>query len=274
MSAEEVTPAAIYITLILCLGLGFGVHSLIRHLRNRNHLSENRVEGWPLQMTDFLFGMFALIFVALFTVSALGSLLQGLDEQVQQITGAAISQLALLAALLGFLRYFPEKFSPPINSRPLSWVAAGKIALYSFFVAIPIIWSVSAAWTGFLHLLGSSPPPQEPVLWFAEADGAAMILLMIAATVFIAPLTEELLFRGCFYRFLRSRISIPFALIISGLFFSLLHYSLLAVLPLFVLGVILAYAYEKTGNLKVPILIHALWNANTVIILYLSNHLT
>jgi membrane protease YdiL (CAAX protease family) len=274
MSVDEVTPAAIYITLVLCLGLGCCLHFLIIRFAKQNHPAENRVEGWPLPVTDFSFGMFVLISVALLTVSALGLVIRDFEDQMRQITAAAVSQLAVLVALLAFLKYFPEKFTPPINSRRLGWGATIKTALYSFFVAIPIIWTLSAAWTGLLHLFGISPPQQEPVLWFVEADGLSMILMMVAATVFIAPVTEEFLFRGCFYRFLKARTTLPVAMAVSGIFFALLHYSMLAVVPLFVLGVILAYAYEKTGNLKVPILIHAFWNANTVVILYLSNHLT
>ena len=110
-------------------------------------------------------------------------------------------------------------------------------------------------------------------MWFAEADNLTMLLMMIVATVLVAPVTEELLFRGCFYRFLKAKIPLIFALALSGLVFSLLHYNVLGVVPLFVLGMALAYTYEKTGNLKVPILLHAIWNANTVIIILLTVHL-
>lgn len=58
----------------------------------------------------------------------------------------------------------------------------------------------------------------------------------------------------------------PLALVLSGLCFGILHGSWTGFLPLAVLGMILALAYEATGSIRVPILVHALFNLNTVLI--------
>jgi hypothetical protein len=56
------------------------------------------------------------------------------------------------------------------------------------------------------------------------------------------------------------------ALVLSGLCFGILHGSWTGFLPLAILGMILAIVYEATGSIRVPIIVHALFNLNTVLI--------
>lgn len=58
----------------------------------------------------------------------------------------------------------------------------------------------------------------------------------------------------------------PLALVLSGLCFGILHGSWMGFLPLAIFGMILALAYEATGSIRVPIIVHSLFNLNTVII--------
>ena len=76
----------------------------------------------------------------------------------------------------------------------------------------------------------------------------------------LAPVTEEIFFRGLIYGFLR-RWGFPSALVLSTLFFVLVH-PMDSGLPVtqIVGGVLFAAAYELEGNLVVPITIHALGN--------------
>ncbi len=276
MPAEEVSlAAAIYASVLFCAGLGCLLHFLfLNKTAKRIDALETTVGRWPLSPADFFTGACGIIFVSLFAVYGISQISGGLDEEMRNILAATFSQLAALAALMAFMRFAPEKFTPPMNGRNLSWASAAKLALYTFLIVVPIIWPITAVWSFLLETLGHPAPKQEPVRWFEEADNLALLIMMVVTTVLVAPLTEELLFRGCFYRFLKAKIPLVFALGVSGLIFSLLHYNVLGVVPLFVLGVVLAYSYEKTGNLKVPILLHAFWNANTVIIILLTAHLT
>jgi hypothetical protein len=78
---------------------------------------------------------------------------------------------------------------------------------------------------------------------------------------------EELLFRAGLFRFCRQRLGRAWALIISGCSFGLLHGNWAGFLPLAILGMGLAIAYEATGSIRVPIIAHALFNLNTILVL-------
>jgi membrane protease YdiL (CAAX protease family) len=49
------------------------------------------------------------------------------------------------------------------------------------------------------------------------------------------------------------------------------HYNINALIPLFFLAIVLTIAYELTGSIWAPIIIHALVNANTLIMIEFGN---
>jgi membrane protease YdiL (CAAX protease family) len=71
---------------------------------------------------------------------------------------------------------------------------------------------------------------------------------------------EEILFRGVVYPSLRRHIPMLAAMIASGSLFALIHGNWLGVLPITLLGVLLAYLYERTGSLLAPIAVHIFHN--------------
>lgn len=102
-----------------------------------------------------------------------------------------------------------------------------------------------------------------------ELLGEAPVFTVLLAIVF-APIVEELVFRGAFYRYFRNQRSFWFPLILSSSLFSLIHLSTaiaqqqwmdLWYFPLYaMLGGFIAYAYEKTGNIYGSILLHFIHN--------------
>ena len=83
-----------------------------------------------------------------------------------------------------------------------------------------------------------------------------------------APIVEELVFRGSLYRFLKFRMSKTSAVLISAGVFASIHSNLTGFFPLLILGIFLCLSYEISGNLKVPILMHAIFNLNSVFLIF------
>jgi membrane protease YdiL (CAAX protease family) len=86
----------------------------------------------------------------------------------------------------------------------------------------------------------------------------------------LAPVAEELFFRGFFYTALRQRLGIAAAATISSLVFAVGHIDALGVVAAsFVMGVAMALAYEYTRSLWVAIAIHVFNNALATVLVYL-----
>lgn len=84
---------------------------------------------------------------------------------------------------------------------------------------------------------------------------------MLVAVVVLAPLAEELLFRGVFVHGLSERLGIAATAVISGFIFSAYHLDPVGFLPRFEIGIVLALVVWKSGSLWPVIAAHAANNA-------------
>ncbi len=116
-------------------------------------------------------------------------------------------------------------------------------------------------------------PTQEDIAETLGAGDGAPLLVTVAAGVLIiggAAISEELFFRGLLFGGLRQRLSLWPAALISGVIFGLPHLptgDLAVVLQLSLFGVILAWAYERTGVLWTAIALHAMNNTIAFLVL-------
>lgn len=122
-------------------------------------------------------------------------------------------------------------------------------------------------------------PPQEVADVIAGADSTLLMVGLILAAVVLAPVTEELMFRGVLLRALE-RWGKRLALVVSSLVFSVVHVlgldmamlwqSAVVVLPpIFILGLILAWLTQRTGRLGPAIFLHSGWNLLAAFVLLL-----
>ncbi len=93
-------------------------------------------------------------------------------------------------------------------------------------------------------------------------------IMIVFVAVIIAPLLEEMLFRGFVQTTIRSFFNIrnsawP-AIAASSVFFAIMHEDPGHWPALFILGVCLGYSYEKSGSLFRPIFIHLFFNAYSI----------
>lgn len=92
----------------------------------------------------------------------------------------------------------------------------------------------------------------------ALRPGAVALVLHVAL---LAPIAEEIAFRGLIYRHLR-RALVPWAaMVLSAAIFAVMHGSFGQSLWAFLLGWVAAFAYEQTRSMVTPVLIHGLFNA-------------
>ncbi len=133
-------------------------------------------------------------------------------------------------------------------------------------------WAVLSMQTFFVYLMFAvafaslvAEPEQTDV---ADELGfnASVLGAIVAgfAIVVAAPFCEEVFFRGLLFAGLRARIPFAAAAVVSGVIFGSIHLAtgnLAAVVPLAVLGAMLAWLYERTGTLWAPIALHAANNA-------------
>ncbi len=139
-----------------------------------------------------------------------------------------------------------------LGFRRIKWGVVAILAL--LFVAMLAVVSIIGSYLGDsgdanfnteLYLSSGFPP----LLWLA--------------VVFLAPLFEEVFFRGFLFVGLRaSRLGVIATVILTSLLWAILHiqYNLFGITQILGMGLILGTVRHKTDSLWGPLIIHALWN--------------
>lgn len=92
------------------------------------------------------------------------------------------------------------------------------------------------------------------------------VTLLVIGIGILAPIAEELFFRGLLYDFFRQKLGVNWAIAISSILFGFAHFDSLAVVgSAMVMGVAMAYAVERTKSLWVSIFMHIATNAGAVL---------
>ncbi len=220
---------------------------------------------WQVMLGFFVIGQ--LIIPQFFSIAIKAS---GWDRSHASLLENAafilVSYGVLAIAMIAFLRLSIASYQPDaewFSFRGKNWVQWG---IGGYLVATPIVLLVSVVNDKIWQGKGGSNPLLSLLL--ENNDSWAFFIFMITAAV-AAPLFEEYLFRGFLFPSLTRYFSVWQSIGLSGLIFAVAHLSVSEVLPLAVLGSILAYIYYRTGNLLASMLVHSLWNGGSLLTLYL-----
>jgi membrane protease YdiL (CAAX protease family) len=163
-----------------------------------------------------------------------------------------------------------EDFGLRIRSRDVWGIAVGVLLQLVVAVVVgPIV-----------QLFAPEDAPQQGVAEIAErVQGAVGKLVFVVLIVALAPVVEEVVFRGMLLSRLRRSMSAWPAIVTSAAVFALIHRLLdpdatFAVPGLFVVGLVLGWLAIRDGDLSTPIFVHAGVNLTGALVLIFGDELT
>jgi membrane protease YdiL (CAAX protease family) len=121
---------------------------------------------------------------------------------------------------------------------------------------------------GLLIWVTGQEPPQQEIFDLMGDPTVALVLSLIA--VFVAPVVEEIIFRGVLQDVLARRLSWGLAAILQSAIFSAIHIETLTSPPMFLalglLGYLFTWLRRWTGSLVAPIIAHLVFNAISMLL--------
>jgi membrane protease YdiL (CAAX protease family) len=216
------------------------------------------------------FGLPDALFAGVLALWMISVISHGFDAPQKITLEAIIANSILYGALvlgivgvIGFQRHsvislFQLEFSrfPKAASRGLLWLV----------ITYPLILVTQSTVQQFT---GSRDDSQEIVRYFIGHASFLNRSAVILMAVVVAPIAEEIIFRGYFYGIIRRYGGRIPAILTSSLLFAAIHVHLPSFPGLFLLALILCLVYERTGSLWANITLHAAFNAITIISLIL-----
>ncbi|MGC3959252.1 MAG: CPBP family intramembrane metalloprotease [Verrucomicrobiota bacterium] len=145
-----------------------------------------------------------------------------------------------------------------LQTRPIKAVSLGVLACIVF---LPAGWGLQIVSIQVMHFLGIEASVQPTLLAMRNSGSTAQLAALGVVVILLAPLAEELLFRGILYPSLKRTGYPQIALWATSSLFALIHFNLAAFLPLLLLALTLTWLYEETDNLVAPITAHVVFNA-------------
>ena len=264
MEGQPVTPE-IVIAVLVWLGLLAVSLWAYGSLALRVRRKEGKVADRSFAIADLLVVLVLSFWLGLAAFSGLTS-----EGEAREVVGSDLVEGALFFGLLvcaigGFLQW--RKLSPIelFGFLRLPFFRAVGKGLGYLLLAYPMILLASFA---MVQLLGEDARPQEVLEFFRNAlieSNLRDLFLATLTSVVVAPICEEFLFRGYIYGTLRRFLGPGVAIGLSSLLFAAIHVNLLALPILFLLAVCLALAYEATGSIVVPMVMHLGFNSVTLI---------
>jgi membrane protease YdiL (CAAX protease family) len=270
MASDNTAAAKAYIVLLALVGAVL-LWRYVVSPKARASTPPSPLPEWKAEPVELLFFLLLILLgSAVFAVVAGVVVRQyALTGDARTLIGGAAGQLGMLGGVLAFAavsRSFRGQAKRSVGSIVLTGAA-------TFVISWPILEATSAAWQLLLRGFGIPAEPQDLIRMFAQAKSSAMLTTLIVLATVVAPFTEELIFRGAFFRFLRTRIPRFLALLVPALIFASLHidWSTLegftSFAPLLVLALLFSLAYERTGHIGTTIVAHALFNLNTIVLI-------
>lgn len=232
-------------------------------------VAQQKLPKVPWTVTDAVLAV--VVFIVIQTAGGVLIFLFGQAPQVSSKLASTLGLLAIYGLQVGFLWFLAvvvrKAGAEELGIRPFN-VSRGVGLAVIFYIGLAIITVIYGAIAEEFGIRQPQDMLREIVRLFGrDAAGFALAVLFIAI---IAPVVEELFFRGVVYAAIRKRWGVAPGLVISSVLFAILHLTAYTLLPIALIGIALAYLYEKTGSLGPPIILHALNNFLSVVLLYYS----
>ncbi|WP_345112936.1 CPBP family intramembrane glutamic endopeptidase [Hymenobacter algoricola] len=197
-----------------------------------------------------------------------------LSQGLLLFVGFAGAALALVS-LMGYR--WADYFTP---RRPVSWVwlaAAALLVLGSIpFMSGLVEWNAKAHFPAALHGLEVQARELEDraqvlTKFLTHFNSTTRFLVGLLVIAVVPAISEELVFRGVIQRNLVQWFGSRHAGVwLAAAIFSAIHFQFFGFVPRFVLGLILGYLYEWSGNILVPMVAHFTQNAFQLLLLYVQ----
>ena len=186
-----------------------------------------------------------------------GELLQIINSRLVEIS--AFGALITLAVSAAFFLHDRKK------EKLEGVVTTGKASVGKYLWILLLGAGMCIALNNLMNLAGlafySDTYQETSQAMYSAGFGVQILCLGI-----VMPLSEEMIFRGVVFKRYEQAFSFRRAMLLSAMFFAVTHGNLVQAMYSFVMGLFLAYVYEKYGSVKAPVCLHITMNLVSLLV--------
>lgn len=192
----------------------------------------------------------------------------------QPMNSAFISMSQYLLYIIVFGMWYYNAFYKKTISHSDSPVVSIKRNFRKIIISVTTIFLIIAGFAGQLFvdsILTLSRPHFTSA--FAEYDklvssvvGVTSSSIMLISVLLLAPIGEELLFRGLVLKYTKTFMPVPFAIVLQGLLFGIYHGNMIQGIYAFALGSVLGLVAHKFDSVLPAIILHMAINISLLFV--------
>lgn len=251
---------------VIASGLLLGVYFCIRRMSGDTLIAPTlsmAAVPWGLREVFFVFVFLFFAEGAVFLIeAALSSFFdwKHVPKDLFMMLNSLIRDI-LVAGLVIIM--VTKKFRRPIEELGLTaknWLGGVRTGLLGYWALIPLLIVILFVIAGLAQLFAYEPAPQPVVQMYLKKSTEPFLIYFTLFVAILGPIIEEVFFRGFAYTAFRQKWGVTRGVLASSAVFALMHMNVIAFFPIFVLGIFLAYLFEKTGSLVPSMTVHMLHN--------------
>ena len=204
--------------------------------------------------------IYAILLLANIVISTVGLILIHMGIAVPSTLATFLCEIAILLPVILYLRSKGENIPERLGFHKIK-ISTVLLTVLLTLVSVPV--SIFA--NAFSQLFVKNTVVQGTV----ELTGASVILTLVATSV-MAPLCEEIAFRGFLFDGLKGTFPVLKAAAVSAMLFGIMHLNFNQFCYAFVLGMIFALANHASGSTWTSVIMHFLFNFINVMIMLLT----
>ena len=185
------------------------------------------------------------------------------------LQGAFLYALVLMVTVLGCLFYAKVDFRCAFGQPTVSWPRALLKGVRYGIEIIPLILLLTIVVATVGEALGFDMKGQQIFECLEDPTVPRWVrIALIFFAVGVAPVVEELLFRGLLLPLVLKGRTFLFAALLTSLYFALMHLHAPSLLPLLLLSVGFSAGYAATGSILTPIAMHMVFNITGLLLFF------
>lgn len=193
-------------------------------------------------------------------------LLPGGETELNKLLLGSLIQTFLFLLFIGILVLGKYRISIKnlglVKTRFGHWLKVGIINGVILFFAVLLMGAI-ISWFSPVEI---KPQPIAEIIMTAESKWEMVVPFIVASIM--APISEELYFRGFLYPAFRKKIGIRWGILVTSIIFGGLHFDLVRMIPLAFGGIWLNWLYEKSGSIYSSIIAHSVWNGIMTLLIF------
>ena len=218
---------------------------------------------------------FGIVFISVLSALIIGSIFGALDPSILTGSKPGLSTYFAMFVGQGFLAvpvvvYLVRKKYPLFESLRLNPVSKNT-AFITLLLSLGAM-VISDEINILVDMVIPMPDSFLQVEAMLKPDNSLSLVLLIFTVVILAPIGEEILFRGFLQKYLENAWGdITRAILFSSLFFAAIHFNPYWMIQIYFLGVLLGYLAWKTDSVIPCIIFHVIINSTSLLFTYLGD---